>query len=119
MTFATAKFRSFLPAATFAMAAEFLMGMSDSVICGHVLGEAGLSAVNLMQGVFEIVTFAGMLVAVGTSVRFATEIGALHVRRARGFFTLGCKASVALGLLVAAVLAFVRMPVVAAFGASP
>ena len=119
MTFATAKFRSFLPAATFAMAAEFLMGMSDSVICGHVLGEAGLSAVNLMQGVFEIVTFAGMLVAVGTSVRFATEIGALHVRRARGFFTLGCKASVALGLLVAAVLALVRTPVVAAFGASP
>lgn len=119
MTFATAKFRSFLPAATFAMAAEFLMGMSDSVICGHVLGEAGLSAVNLMQGVFEIVTFAGMLVAVGTSVRFATEIGALHVRRARGFFTLGCKASVALGLLVAAVLALVRAPVVAAFGASP
>lgn len=119
MTFATAKFRSFLPAATFAMAAEFLMGMSDSVICGHVLGEAGLSAVNLMQGVFEIVTFAGMLVAVGTSVRFATEIGALHVRRAHGFFTLGCKASVALGLLVAAVLALVRTPVVAAFGASP
>jgi len=119
MTFATAKFRSFLPAATFAMAAEFLMGMSDSVICGHVLGEAGLSAVNLMQGVLEIVTFAGMLVAVGTSVRFATEIGALHVRRARGFFTLGCKASVALGLLVAAVLALVRTPVVAAFGASP
>ena len=119
MTFATAKFRSFLPAATFAMAAEFLMGMSDSVICGHVLGENGLSAVNIMQGVFEIVTFVGMLVAVGTSVRFATEVGALHVRRARGFFTLGCKASVALGLLVALVLALVRTPVVAAFGASP
>ena len=45
------------------MAAEFLMGMSDSVICGHVLGENGLSAVNIMQGVFEIVTFVGMLVA--------------------------------------------------------
>ena len=51
MTFATSKFRSFLPAATFAMAAEFLMGLSDSVICGHIIGEAGLSAVNLMQGV--------------------------------------------------------------------
>ena len=55
MTFATSKFRAFLPAATFAMAAEFLMGLSDSVICGHVIGETGLSAVNLMQGVFEIV----------------------------------------------------------------
>ena len=119
MTFASAKFRSFLPAATFAMVAEFLMGMCDSVICGHVLGEVGLSAVNLMQGVFEIVTFVGMIVAVGTSVLFATELGALHMRRARGYFTLGCLTAVSLGLLVAAALALARAPVIAAFGASP
>lgn len=118
MTFASAKFRSFLPAATFAMAAEFFMGMSDSIICGHILGETGLSAVNLMQGIFEIVTFAGMVVSVGTSVLFATELGASHARRARGYFTLGCMLSIAIGLLVAVVLAAVRKPVVAAFGAS-
>ena len=119
MTFATSKFRSFLPAATFAMAAEFLMGLSDSVICGHVVGETALSAVNLMQGVFEIVTFVGMMVAVGTSVLFATELGALHVRRARGYFTLGFISSIVFGLLIAATLAAVRMPVIAAFKASP
>lgn len=107
-----------MPAATFAMAAEFLMGLSDSVICGHILGETGLSAVNLMQGVFEVVTFVGMLVAVGTSVLFATELGALHVRRARGYFTLGFAASAVMGLAVAAVLFAVRGPVIAAFGAS-
>ena len=118
MTFASAKFRSFLPAATFAMAAEFFMGMSDSIICGHILGETGLSAVNLMQGIFEIVTFAGMVVSVGTSVLFATELGASHARRARGYFTLGCMLSIAIGLLVAVVIAAVRKPVVAAFGAS-
>ena len=118
MTFATSKFRAFLPAATFAMAAEFLMGLSDSVICGHILGETGLSAVNLMQGVFEIVTFVGMMVTVGTSVLFATELGALHTRRAKGYFTLGMFAAVVLGLLTAAVLAVVRSPVIAAFGAS-
>ena len=119
MTFALSKFRSFLPAATFAMAAEFLMGLSDSVICGHILGETGLSAVNLMQGVFEIVTFVGMMVTVGTSVLFATELGALHVRRAQGYFTLGTVSAVAFGLLTAAVLAVVRTPVIVAFGASP
>ena len=118
MTFATSKFRSFLPAATFAMAAEFLMGLSDSIICGHVLGETGLSAVNLMQGVFEIVTFVGMIVTVGTSVLFATELGALHIRRARGYFTLGAVLSVAAGLIIAAALFAVRMPVITAFGAS-
>ncbi|MBQ7190701.1 MAG: hypothetical protein IJR99_14930 [Kiritimatiellae bacterium] len=119
MTFATTKFRAFLPAATFAMAAEFLMGLSDSVICGHILGENGLSAVNLMQGVFEVVTFVGMMAAVGTSVLFATELGALHVRRARGFFTLGLLASVIFGLLVVVLLAVARTPVIVSFGASP
>ena len=118
MTFALSKFRSFLPAATFAMAAEFLMGLSDSVICGHILGETGLSAVNLMQGVFEIVTFVGMMVTVGTSVLFATELGALHLRRAKGYFTLGMLSAVAFGLLFAVVLALVRTPVIASFGAS-
>ena len=118
MTFALSKFRSFLPAATFAMAAEFLMGLSDSVICGHILGESGLSAVNLMQGVFEIVTFVGMMVTVGTSVLFATELGALHLRRAKGYFTLGMLSAVAFGLLFAVVLALVRTPVIASFGAS-
>ena len=118
MTFALSKFRSFLPAATFAMAAEFLMGLSDSVICGHILGETGLSAVNLMQGVFEIVTFVGMIVTVGTSVLFATELGALHQRRAKGYFTLGLFSVIAFGLLFAVVLALVRTPVIAAFGAS-
>ena len=118
MTFATSKFRAFLPAATFAMAAEFLMGLSDSVICGHVLGETGLSAVNLMQGVFEIVTFVGMMVTVGSCVHFSTELGALHLRRARGFFTLGFFASIAFGIAFAAALAVLRHPVLSAFGAS-
>ena len=118
MTFALSKFKSFLPAATFAMAAEFLMGLSDSVICGHILGETGLSAVNLLQGVFEVVTFVSMMVTVGTSVLFATELGALHVRRAKGYFTLGLFSAVAFGLLFAGVLAVTRTPIIAAFGAS-
>ena len=86
------------------MAAEFLMGLSDSVICGQILGETGLAAVNLMQGVFEIVTCVGMMATVGTSVLFATELGALHMRRARGYFTLGGLCAIVLGLLIAAVL---------------
>ena len=119
MTFAASKFGSFLPAATFAMAAGFLMGLADSVVCGNILGEAGLAAVNLMQGVFEIVTFVGMMATVGTSVLFATELGALHVRRARGYFTAGFFMSVVLGLAVMAALAALRGPVIAALGASP
>ena len=119
MTFAASKFRAFLPATTFAMAAEFLMGLSDSIICGHVLGENALAAINLMQGVFEVVTFVGMMTAIGSSVLFATELGALHIERARGYFTLGFLAAIAFGLIDAVVLAAVRIPAISAFGASP
>lgn len=119
MTFACAKFKAFLPAATFAMAAEFLMGLSDSVICGHVIGETGLAAVNLMQSVFELVSFVSLLVAIGTSVLFSTEVGAFHLRRAKGYFTLGVTASILSGLSLAIVLAIVRQPVLTSFGASP
>lgn len=118
MTFATSKFRQFLPAATFAMAAEFLMGLSDSVICGHIVGEVGLAAVNLMQGVFELVTFVSLMVSIGSSVLFSTELGAFHVRRARGYFTLGAAASLVFGLGAAACLAAARLPVLSSFGAS-
>ena len=39
MTFALDKFLRFLPAAAFAMVAEFLTGISGSIVCGHVIGE--------------------------------------------------------------------------------
>lgn len=117
MTFAVSKFKALLPAATFAMAAEFLMGLSDSVICGQIIGEKGLAAVNLMQGVFETVSFVSMLVAIGASVLFSTQLGAGDRQRAKGFFTLGALASVAIGLLMVLVLGVVRAPLLESFGA--
>ena len=68
MTFAAAKFRKFLPAAMFAMLVEFLMGLSSSVICGNLIGENGLSVVNLMQPAMGIVSFFALLTGTGTSV---------------------------------------------------
>ncbi len=94
------------------------MGLSDSVICGHIVGETGLAAVNLMQGVFELVTFVSLLVSIGVSVLFSTELGAFHLRRAKGYFTLGVIAAVVLGLAMMVGLAWVRVPVLASFGAS-
>ena len=84
MTFATAKFRSFLPAATFAMLTEFLLGLSDMVIAGNILGEEALSAVNLMQPVLNAVSFLALLVGTGASVLFATAIGGFQERRSSG-----------------------------------
>ena len=118
MTFAGAKFSRLLPATTFAMAAEFLMGLSDSVIAGHILGEDALSSVGLMQPVFNVVSFIAMLVGVGSSVLYSTEMGRFDKRRASELFTQGLWSALLFGGVVAALMFAFREPVLASFGAS-
>ena len=100
MTFAASKFAKFLPTATFAMAVEYLMGLSDSVICGQIIGEDGLSVINLMQPVFNVVSFIALLVGTGTSVLYAMEMGRFDRRRASELLTQGLWSALGFGLLL-------------------
>ena len=118
MTFAASKFARFLPTATFAMAVEFLMGLSDSVICGHIIGEDGLSAINLMQPVFNVVSFFALLVGTGTCVLYAMEMGRFDRRRASEILTQGLWTTLAFGLLLVVALAVARNSATALFGVS-
>ncbi len=118
MTFAASKFARFLPTATFAMVAEYLMGLSDSVICGHVIGEEGLSVINLMHPVFNVVSFFALLVGTGTSVLYATEMGRFDRRRASELLTQGLWSALGFGLLLVVALALSRNAATALFGVS-
>ncbi len=118
MTFAAAKFGRFLPAAAFALSVEFLMGLADSVIAGHVVGETALSAVNLMQPVFGIVSFVSMLVGTGTGILYSTAMGRFDRRRAGEMLSQGLWCAFGLGFLLAAFLFVFRGPVLDSFGAS-
>ena len=118
MTFASAKLRSFLPAATFAMGSEFLMGVSGLVVAGNILGESALASMNLMLPVLNVVEFLTAMVATGASVMFATAIGGFQERRAHEVFTQGLFTAVGLGVVLMLVLAGVLGPFLRAFGAS-
>lgn len=118
MTFATAKFRALLPAATFAMLAEFLMGVSDMAVAGHLLGETSLASLNLLQPVFNIVSFLALMVGTGASVLFSTAIGEFRERRAHEFFTQGFYSAVGLGALLLLALLFGLPALLALAGAS-
>ena len=118
MTFAADKFRKFLPAAMFAMVVEFVMGLAGSVVCGHVLGGEGLSVVNLMQPVMELVSFLALLIGTGASVLYATEMGRFDKRRASEFLTQGLWSALIFGAGLLAVLALARGASCAAFGVS-
>ena len=116
VTFAGSKFAKLLPAATFAMVVEFLMGLADSAIAGHVLGENALSSVNLMQPVFNVVSFFAMLVGVGASVLYSREMGRFEKRRASEFFTQGLWCALGFGGIMLAAMAAFRTPVLSSFG---
>ncbi len=116
MTFALNKFGRFLPAATFAMAAEYLMGLSDSVICGHVIGENGLAAINLMQPPMSVVAFFAILVGTGASVLFAVEAGKFEKRRASEYLTQGLWSALMFGALLTVLFVLFRVPVAESFG---
>ena len=118
MTFAARKYWTFLPVSALQMVSLSGSVLSGAILCGNLIGEAGLAAANLLQGVFELIAFLEVLVGTGAGVLFAKELGAFHQRRARGYFTVGVLFAAVLGLLFAGVSAFVRQPVVGAFDAS-
>ncbi|MBQ4439558.1 MAG: hypothetical protein II909_00250 [Kiritimatiellae bacterium] len=116
MTFALDKYLKFLPASAAVVAVEFLSGVASCVICGQIIGEDGLSALNLMQPVANAVTFLALLAGIGTSVLFATEMGRFDKRRASEYATQGLWTVLILGSLSMLVLALVRHFAAGAFG---
>ena len=116
MTFALNKFLRLLPAATFAMAAEYLMGLSDSIVCGHIIGEEGLSVINLMQPAMGAVSFLAELVGIGTSVLYSTWMGKFEKRRASEYLTQGLWSALMAGALAAVVFALFRERWAESFG---
>ena len=118
MTFAAAKFARLLPAAMFAMLVEFVTGVASSAVCGHLIGEDGLSVVNLMQPAMGLVSFFALLTGTGTSVLYATEMGRFDRRRASEILTQGLWSALMLGGLLLAGLAAARTAVCDAFGVS-
>ena len=118
MTFAAAKFWKFFPAAAFALAVEFLMDLANSVVAGQIVGETGLSAINLMQPVFCFSSFLSLLVGTGSGINFATEMGRFDKRRASEMLTQGLWCALGLGAFFAVAFLVLRWPILDSFGAA-
>lgn len=87
--FGVEKFKGLLLAGSFATLVEFLMGLSDSIVAGNMLGEEALAGINLLSPVMAGVTFFAGLIGVGMGIHYAYETGCCRVERAWQFFTQG------------------------------
>ena len=117
-TFGVAKFRGFLLVASFSMVIEFLMGLADSVIAGHVLGEKALAGLNLLQPPMNAVSFVACLLGTGTAICFSLETGRFNRDRAAEMFSQGFWSAVLLGGIGVLAFALGRDAFLGLFGAT-
>ena len=99
--FCEKKFSSMLISGTFTKAVMYLMLLSDSIIAGFFIGEAGVAGINAITPVTAIVTFFGDLVSTGVGIAFTREIGAMRKRRADEIYGQGLIISIGIGLISA------------------
>lgn len=99
--FCEKKFSSMLISGTFTKAVMYLMLLSDSIIAGYFIGEAGVAGINAITPVTAIVTFFGDLVSTGVGIVFAREVGAMRKRRADEIYGQGLIISIGIGLISA------------------
>ena len=93
---------------TFTKAVMYLMLLSDSIIAGHFIGEAGVAGINAITPVTAIVTFFGDLVSTGVGIVFTREIGAMRKRRADEIYGQGLIISIGMGLISAVLILALR-----------
>ena len=101
MGFCEKKFKSMLISGTFTKAVMYLMLLSDSIIAGYFIGEAGVAGINAITPVTAIVTFFGDLVSTGVGIVFAREVGAMRKHRADEIYGQGLIISIGIGLISA------------------
>lgn len=86
---------------TFTKAVMYLMLLSDSIIAGYFMGEAGVAGINAIAPVTAVVTFFGDLCSTGVGIAYAREIGAMRKQRADEIYGQGLIISIGAGLMSA------------------
>lgn len=99
-SFCKQKYKSLLLTATFSMAIEYLMLLSDTLIVGNILGERAISGVNLVTPVFGTVVFIATVISIGTSMSYSYEIGSFDKERADRFFGQGLILAIVTGIIL-------------------
>lgn len=106
--FGVEKFKGLLLAASFAAAAEFLMGFLGSVISGCMLGEEALAGVSLVSPVMNGMIFLSALIGCGMGINYSIRMGRCDLRGAAEIFTQAVWTLLVFGLGAAALMAVGR-----------
>ena len=74
----------------------------DAIIVGHLIGEDGVSAINLTRPVVQVMFTLNMLFATGTGMLVGIELGKKNHQGVAYYFTLAMAACLVVGLIFTA-----------------
>ena len=74
----------------------------DAIIVGHLIGEDGVSAINLTRPVVQVMFTLNMLLATGAGMLVGIELGKKNHQGVAYYFTLAIAACLAVGLIFTA-----------------
>ncbi len=112
------KFNSILLASVIEMIVGVLMSLVDTAVTGHIIGTIGLSAMNLVGPVTGFTLFTEGLFSIGTSMVYASHLGAYRKEEADRTFGMGLLCAAAIGLATSLVLLIIVPPYLRYMGVS-
>ena len=108
------KFDSILFAAALESIVSILIAMSDTAITGHIVGETGLSAMNVVSPIISFTIFLEGLFSVGTCMLYARYLGRFEKESAEKTFGMGIGITALTGIIMF-VLAKLSLPLYTRF----
>ena len=95
-----ALFRRFLLSSILIALSGCLGNIVDSIIVGHLIGEDGVSAINLAKPVVQLMFSMSLLLASGAGMLLGLNLGRQEHEKAASTFTLSLLGCIAFGLLM-------------------
>ena len=98
------KFDRILMASAIEMIVGIVIELIDSAVTGHIVGMAGLSAMNVVAPVLGFTIFTENLFSVGTSMIYAKRTGEYRKKASEQIFGMGLSLSSLVGVMTFAVI---------------
>lgn len=94
------KFDSVLFASALESIVSILIAMSDTAITGHIVGEKGLSAMNVVSPIISFTIFLEGLFSVGTCMLYSRYLGKFEKESAEKTFGMGLEITALTGIIM-------------------
>ncbi|MCQ2913584.1 MAG: hypothetical protein MJ247_00090 [Alphaproteobacteria bacterium] len=98
--FCIQKLKSLLPIATLLSGLDYITLLLSMILAGNLIGEQGISVVNLTAPLYSFTMFISALIAAGSATTFAYEIGKFNKEKAHQIFTQGLITAIAASILI-------------------